>query len=258
MNQNWLLELEKIMAQLRAPNGCPWDREQDHDTLKKYLIEECSEVLDAIDNKDPDELKDELGDLLMNIFFHAQIAQENKQFSIHDVAQNISEKMVRRHPHVFADENAEHSEDVDRIWQEVKEKEKGKKESVLDGVPKHLPNLRKAQTIQKRAAKVGFDWEDWRGSFDKIQEELNELKVEIENNDLNKTKEEFGDLLFSMANLARSLKFEADEALQFANNKFDQRFRKVERVVKDSDKEWNEYTLEELDKIWDQIKVKNV
>ncbi|MDD7985868.1 nucleoside triphosphate pyrophosphohydrolase [Lentisphaera marina] len=258
MTQNWLLELEKIMVQLRAPDGCPWDREQDHNTLKKYLIEECSEVLDAIDNKDPEELKDELGDLLMNIFFHAQIAQENNEFNIHDVARNISEKMIRRHPHVFADENAEHSEDVDRIWQEVKEKEKGKKDSILDGVPKHLPNLRKAQTIQKRAAKVGFDWEDWRGSFDKIYEELDELKVEIEQNNLTKAKEEFGDLMFSMANLARSLKFEADEALQYANNKFDKRFRQVEKQVKQSDKEWQEYSLEELDSIWNRIKENNV
>jgi tetrapyrrole methylase family protein/MazG family protein len=258
MTQNWLLELENIMVRLRAPNGCPWDREQDHDTLKKYLIEECSEVLDAIDHKDPEELKDELGDLLMNIFFHAQIAQENNQFNIHDVAQNISEKMIRRHPHVFADESAEHSADVDRIWQEVKEKEKGKKDSILDGIPKHLPNLRKAQNIQKRAAKVGFDWQDWRGSFDKIQEELNELKHEIEDNNLQKAKEEFGDLMFSMANLARSLKFEADEALQFANNKFDSRFRKVEKHVKESDKEWTDYSLEELDLVWDKIKANNV
>ena len=166
--------------------------------------------------------------------------------------------MIRRHPHVFADENAEHSEDVDRIWQEVKEKEKGKKDSILDGVPRHLPNLRRAQTIQKKAAKVGFDWTDWRGSFDKIQEELDELKVEIETGDLNKAKEEFGDLMFSMANLARSLKFEADDSLALANKKFEKRFRKVETSVKDSGRSWESYSLEELDKIWDKVKAQDV
>ncbi|WDE96735.1 nucleoside triphosphate pyrophosphohydrolase [Lentisphaera profundi] len=258
MTQNWLLELEKIMQTLRAPKGCPWDLEQNHDSLKKYLIEECSEVLDAIDNNDPEELKDELGDLLMNIYFHAQIAAENKQFTISDVAQNISEKMIRRHPHVFANENAANSDDVDRIWQEVKEKEKGKKDSILDGIPKNLPNLRKSQTIQKRVSKVGFDWQDWKGSFDKITEELQELKEEIERNDMEKAKEEFGDLMFSMANLARSLKFEADEALQFANNKFEKRFRSVEKTVKNSNRDWNDYSLDELDQIWDKIKAENV
>ena len=126
MNKDWLKELELIMTRLRAPDGCPWDKEQTHESLKKYLMEECAEVLDAIDEGNMDELKDELGDLLMNIFFQAQIANENKHFNIQDVAQNISEKMIRRHPHVFADANAEHSEDVDKIWQEVKEKEKVK------------------------------------------------------------------------------------------------------------------------------------
>jgi len=258
MNKDWLKELEIIMARLRAPNGCPWDREQSHESLKKYLMEECSEVLDAIDDGDMNELKDELGDLLMNIFFQAQIANENKHFNIQDVAQSISEKMIRRHPHVFADANAEHSEDVDKIWQEVKEKEKGKKDSILDGIPRHLPNLRKAQTIQKKAAKVGFDWNDWRGSFDKIQEELNELRVEIEAGDLKKAQEEFGDLMFSMANLARSLKFESDDSLALANKKFEHRFRGVEKAVKESRREWSSYSLEELDTIWDEVKSRHV
>ncbi len=255
MGKDWLAELQIIMAKLRAPGGCPWDIEQDHQSLKKYLVEECSEVLDAIDHEGPEELKDELGDVLMNVYFHAQIASENKQFDIHDVAQNISEKMVRRHPHVFGDQNAANAADVDKIWQEEKEKEKGKKNSALDGIPGHLPSLRKAQTMQKKAAKLGFDWPDWRGSFDKIQEELAELREELEaRTSPQRMEEEFGDLLFSMVNFARVFKFDADDALRQANHKFDSRFRHVEKCVKDSNKDWPDYPLEELDEFWDDAK----
>ena len=256
--KDWVIELEQVMERLRAPDGCPWDREQDHKSLRKYLIEECAEVVDAIDLGDTHELKDELGDVLMNLVFHAQIAKENKQFTFQDVAQNVTEKMIRRHPHVFADQSAETSADVNEIWAEVKATEKsdkGHKISVLDGIPHSLPSLRRAQAMQKKAAKVGFDWQDWRGSFDKIEEELAELRVELEaGSDKERMEDEFGDLMFSMVNFARAFKFEADDALRGAHQKFERRFRAVEDEVRA--KGWDQYDLEQLDQIWDQVKLK--
>ena len=253
--QDWVLELEKVMARLRDPDGCPWDREQDHKSLRKYLVEECAEVVDAIDLGDMHELKDELGDVLMNLVFHAQIAKENNEFTFQDVAQNITEKMIRRHPHVFGDQSAETSADVNEIWAEVKATEKsdkGKRSSVLDGVPHSLPSLYRAQSVQKKAAKVGFDWPDWRGSFDKIEEELAEFREELEKGtDRDRMEEEFGDLMFSMVNLARSQKFQADDAMRGALQKFERRFRAIEDKI---DGQFQDFDLKQLDQIWDQVK----
>lgn len=254
ISKDWVVELEKVMARLREPDGCPWDREQDHLSLKKYLMEECSEVLDAIDGGDMHELKDELGDVLMNLVFQAQIAKENNHFTFQDVAQNITEKMIRRHPHVFGDKSAVNSAEVEVIWNEVKRQEKGEHKSILDGVPHNLPSLRRAQKIQHKVAKVGFDWPDWRGAFAKVEEELAELKEELVMGETSpeRIEEEFGDLMFSMVNLARFQGFEADDALRSAQRKFEKRFRAVEDEVNKTG--WDQYDLKQLDQIWDRVK----
>ena len=183
------------------------------------------------------------------------LAKENNEFTFQDVAQNITEKMIRRHPHVFGDQSAETSGDVNEIWAEVKATEKsdkGKRSSVLDGVPHSLPSLYRAQSVQKKAAKVGFDWPDWRGSFDKIEEELAEFREELEKGtDRDRMEEEFGDLMFSMVNLARSQKFQADDAMRGALQKFERRFRAIEDKI---DGQFQDFDLKQLDQIWDQVK----
>ena len=250
MNKDWLKELEEIMAALRAPNGCPWDKEQTHESLKPFMIEEASEVLDAIDENDLENLKEELGDVLMNIFLHAQIAKENDDFTIQDVAQVVSEKMIRRHPHVFADANADTPQAVEAQWATIKAEEKGnKKKSLFDGVSQSLPTLMRTQKVQKKASKVGFDWPDHNGPLGKVKEELAELEEAI---DLNSNiEEEFGDLLFSMVNLSRHLKISAEDSLKKATKKFTKRFHAVEELA---DQELSDLSLEEMDKLWEQVK----
>ena len=245
-------KLVDIMKKLRAPNGCPWDREQTIESLKPYLLEETYETLEAMDIGG-EELKGELGDLLLNIVFQSLIKEEEGEFTIDDVAKKVSEKLIRRHPHIFADVEIEGTEDVIRNWDEIKRKEKehrGRK-SVLDGIPKIYPPLAKAYKLQVKAAKVGFDWEDEVGALNKLEEELGEMKTAYEKNDRENLKEEIGDVVFTLVNIARKLDIDIVDAVMKTNNKFEDRFRYVEKNC-----DLGESTLEEMDRLWDEAKKK--
>ncbi len=245
-------KLVDIMKKLRAPNGCPWDREQTIESLKPYLLEETYETLEAMDIGG-EELKGELGDLLLNIVFQSLIKEEEGEFTIDDVAKKVSEKLIRRHPHIFADVEIEGTEDVIRNWDEIKRKEKehrGRK-SVLDGIPKIYPPLAKAYKLQVKAAKVGFDWEDEVGALNKLEEELGEMKTAYEKNDRENLKEEIGDVVFTLVNIARKLDIDIVDAVMKTNNKFEDRFRYVEKNC-----DLAESTLEEMDRLWDEAKKK--
>ncbi len=244
--------LINIMARLRGANGCPWDRAQTHDSLKQYLLEETYEVLETLDDNDIDSLKSELGDLLLQIVFHAQLAAERQDFTIRDVIQKINEKLIRRHPHVFGDEEADTPEKVLVNWEKIKLKE-GKK-SVIDGVPRELPGLLRAYRIQKKAAQVGFDWENIQQVWDKVKEEEGELHEALANDDKEKIQEEFGDLLFSWVNLARFIKVNPEDALRYTTNKFIKRFKLIEQELARQGKTPEESNLDEMDHIWNEIK----
>ena len=246
-------ELVEVMEKLRSKNGCPWDREQSHESLKPYIIEETYEVLDAIDAGDDVELREELGDLLLQIVFHAQIASEQGRFTMDDVAASIVEKLKRRHPHVFGDVEVEDSRDVLRNWEEIKKQEG--KDSVLEGVPAGLPALLKAQRIQEKVGRVGFDWEDIRGAFAKVHEEINEMDRAVEEGDRKEMEGEFGDILFSLVNVARFLNINAEESLRQTTKKISNRFRYIERrIAEKGDRPIEDYSLEELDALWDEAK----
>lgn len=248
-------KLREIIAELRGPNGCPWDLKQTHESLKKYLIEEAYEVIEAIQEQDVDHLVEELGDVLLQVLLHAQIGEDDGYFTIDDVVEGLSAKMVRRHPHVFGDSVAETAEDVLKNWQEIKQEEKGvKQESILDEVGMSLPNLLRAFELQRKAAKVGFDWPDVGGAWDKLSEEIEEFKEEISQEQSENAMKEFGDILFAFINIARFYEINPDEALFATNQKFSKRFRYVEQMVAESGKPFNEYTLEELDAYWDEAK----
>lgn len=249
-------KLRAIIAALRGPQGCPWDKEQTHESLKKYLIEETYEVIEAIDSGDIDHLVEELGDVLLQIMLHAQIGEDDGYFTINDVIQSLSSKMIRRHPHVFGNRTAETAEEVLANWQEIKAQEKGnvKSESLLDGIPKSLPALLKAFELQKKAAKAGFDWQEIRPAFEKVKEELHEFEAELEGDRLSLAKKEFGDLLFAFVNVARFLDIHPEESLIETNEKFTRRFRYIEEKVKASGRPFEDYSLEELDQYWDEAK----
>jgi tetrapyrrole methylase family protein/MazG family protein len=250
-------KLHEIIATLRGPEGCPWDKEQTHETLKQYLIEETFEVIDAIDSGDIDHLVEELGDVLLQVLLHAQIGEDEGYFSISDVIEGISEKMIRRHPHVFGTVEVENTEAVLQNWEEIKKQEKHeKKQSILDGVSFSLPNLIRAFELQKKAAKVGFDWQEMTPALEKVKEELQEFEAELrdrkEQSEL--AKKEFGDLLFAFVNVARFLKIHPEEALFAANEKFVRRFQFIEKCVADSGRPFKDFTLDELDQFWDEAK----
>jgi MazG family protein len=244
-------ELVQIIKKLRAPNGCPWDREQTLDSLKPHLLEETYEVLEAMDIGG-DELKGELGDLLLQIVFQSNISEEKGEFSIEDVIESISKKMIRRHPHVFeGTEELSSSEEVLVRWEEIKktEKEHKNRKSALDGVPKGLPGLLRAEKIQKKAAKVGFDWPNINEVIDKVSEEIEELKVEIAAMQKEKAEEELGDLFFALVNLSRHMGINPELCMNKASDKFEKRFRKVEERC-----DLENATLEEMDKVWEEVK----
>ncbi len=244
-----------IMARLRGPDGCPWDREQTPATLKPYILEEACEVLDALDEGDPDKLADELGDLLLQVVFQAQLASEAEQFDFHDVARAIADKLVRRHPHVFGDVRVESSGEVIRNWNSIKEAESdAPAQSVLDGVPQSLPSLQRARELQKKAARVGFDWPSPDPVHEKIREELDEFFDALEGGDSEASEEEFGDLLFSLVNLGRKLHLHPELALRRAATKFENRFRALERRVEASGRTLEGCSLEELDAEWNAVK----
>jgi tetrapyrrole methylase family protein / MazG family protein len=248
--------LRNIIATLRGPDGCPWDKKQTHESLKKYLIEESFEVIDAINRRDEDLLIEELGDVLLQVLLHAQIGEDEGFFTIDDVIEGISDKMVRRHPHVFGTEKAQNAEEVVTLWDDIKRQEKGKAESLLDTVGFEIPNLIRAYEIQKKAAAVGFDWEDITPALGKVQEEIKELEQELGKPTVNDklVMDEFGDILFALVNVARFLKIQPEEALFRANEKFKRRFQYIENRVKESEKTFSDYSLEELDQYWDEAK----
>ncbi len=255
-----LKELIDIMATLRSENGCNWDKKQTYDSLKEYIIEEAYEVVDAVESRNFEHMKEELGDLLFNIVFYAQIASEDKKFNINDVAKDISEKLIRRHPHVFNVPANLTPDEVLANWNKIKQQEKinnPKPESVLDGIPKSLPSILRAEKLQKLAAKVGFDWANVEDVKKKLHEEIDELYKEIqtEKQDMNKIEDELGDVLFSVINLSRFLKVSPEVALNRANLKFTSRFQFIEKEAKLENKNLEDMTLEEMDKLWDKAKL---
>jgi len=244
------------MAALRE--RCPWDRKQTPRTLKAYILEEAYEVLEALDEKDPDKVKEELGDLLFQIVFQAHIAREKGQFEMADVLKSISEKMVRRHPHVFGELKLETPEEVIDRWQEHKKKEGKLKESILEGIPLNLPALLRARKVQKRAARVGFDWEHVEDVVRKLEEELKEFKKAVKRKRANKdeVEEEFGDILFSLVNIARFAGVNPEEALRKTTAKFIARFRHIEKKAREQGRKLEAMSLAEMDALWDEAKKK--
>jgi MazG family protein len=255
-----------LMARLRAPGGCPWDREQTPSTLKPQMLEECYEVMEAIDSGSAPHLVEELGDILLHIVFQAQIAREAGDFTFADVADALAEKLVRRHPHVFGEHKVANSTETIALWNELKKAEKPERESALDGVPRALPALLRAEALQKKARHVGFDWPDAHGALAKVREEIEEVVTEIElpgapspeaGAKLTATPEiaaELGDLLFALVNLTRHLKLNAEELLTAANDKFARRFRAVEAEFKAAGKPMKGAPLEKLDAAWERVK----
>jgi XTP/dITP diphosphohydrolase/ATP diphosphatase len=249
-------EAVRIMAQLRGPGGCPWDREQTIDSIKPHTLEETYEVFDAIDRRAWPELRDELGDLLLQVIFYAQIAADDKHFNIEEVARGLSAKLIRRHPHIFADAVAETASDVNRTWEAVKQQERAGKpkrdEGLLADVPQFVPALVEARKLGSKAAKVGFDWPDVTGLFDKVQEEIAEVRAEVtESPDAAKLEEEIGDLYFVLTNLSRHLQVDPEQALRKANSKFRRRFRAMEVEAGEA---FESLSLQEKDALWDKAK----
>ncbi len=251
-----LEELLQVMERLRAPEGCPWDREQDHFSLKPYLLEEAYEVLEAIDQQDMHKLADELGDLLLQVVFHAQVAKENGDFDMRLPTQLIVEKMRRRHPHVFADTIVQSSADVLRNWQEIKAQERAgtPTSSLLDRVPKNMPGLLQAFKLQQKAATVGFDWPDVGGAWQKVKEETAEFEQAVLSADVPSQQEELGDLLFAVVNVARFHGIEPEAALLATVSKFRRRFAYIEQQAERAGRPLTDYSLEELDRWWEEAK----
>jgi MazG family protein len=248
-------QLTDIIAKLRGPGGCPWDREQTHASLRAGLIEEAYEVVEAINNADDANLREELGDLLLQSIFHAQIAAEEGRFNFDDVARGIAEKLIRRHPHVFGEDRCADAAEVLRKWDDIKRAEKGgRANSALDGVSSGLPALMRAEKVQKKAARVGFDWSETAPVVAKIREEIAEVEAELAQGSSAKIEEEIGDLLFSVVNLARKLKVDGETALQRATDKFATRFRQVEALARERGLALEKLTLAELDALWDEVK----
>jgi tetrapyrrole methylase family protein/MazG family protein len=260
--------LVQLMARLRAPGGCPWDRKQTHESLKPYLLEEAYEVLETIDGKDAAALREELGDLLLQVVFHAQIGGEAGAFTIDQVLETLNEKLTRRHPHVFGEAKAANAEEVLHRWEEIKRAERSRTEpaqqpsSSLDGVPKTLPALLRAYQMQARASRVGFDWPHTADGIErvveKVEEEIGELTEALQREPREESRErveaEFGDLLFALVNLSRLLKVNPEEALRRASNRFAERFRYIESRAARSGRSLEQMTLAEMDALWEEAK----
>jgi len=254
-----LARLLKILKRLRAPDGCPWDRAQTHESLRPYLLEECHEVLEAIDRGSLADLREELGDLALHVAFQAELAEESGAFRLADSLEQISEKLIRRHPHVFGEDAAADAAAVERLWEKVKAEERregqdGGPASILDGLPRALPGLLKAQRIQEKVAGVGFEWECAAGAVAKLEEEYGEFRRALAAGDGRDMEEEFGDFLFSVVNIARYLKVQPEDALRRANEKFARRFREVERLLHARGGELASAGLAVLDRLWEEVK----
>lgn len=253
-------KLLAVMARLRDPaGGCPWDLEQDFKSIVPYTIEEAYEVADAVDRGDMDELRDELGDLLFQVVYHAQMASERGAFDFADVTEGVTAKMIHRHPHVFGEEKARTAADVEnRIWEEQKDKEVKRRaaESILDDVPRALPAVRRAQKIQNRAARVGFEWPDVAQVLDKMEEEVAEMRAALKGGKKDEILDELGDLFFVLTNFGRMLGADCEEALRQACNKFERRFRGVEAALKERGQRPEDATLEQMEALWVQEKRK--
>jgi tetrapyrrole methylase family protein/MazG family protein len=251
-------KLIDIMAKLRSEQGCAWDKVQTHETLKPYLIEEAYEVIEAIDEKDDAKLKEELGDLLMQVVFHSQVAKDNGEFDINDVIEKISSKMISRHPHVFGDAKFDTPEEVKKQWHDRKKEEGKLRDSALEGVPKELPSLLRAHRLQSRAAKVGFDWPKIDDVVAKLEEELHEFRQAVQGKDKKEIEEELGDIFFVLVNLSRWVGVNAEEALRKTISKFISRFRYIEMKAAENGRKLEEMTLEEMDALWDEAKTREV
>ena len=249
--------LVEIMALLRSEKGCPWDRDQTFASLRQHLLEEAYEVMESIDDGKFDELPGELGDLLLQIVFQAQIAAEEDLFDIGDVIDSITEKLIRRHPHVFGDKQIDSTEEQIIHWERSKVKKEGKK-SAIDGIPKLLPALVRSYRMQNKAATVGFDWSDIEPVWEKVEEEWSELREAAESGNREKVEDELGDLLFSIVNLSRFLKTNPEDALRKTIGKFDRRFREVESEFRQRNRSMTDVSLAEMDEVWDRVKKKEI
>jgi tetrapyrrole methylase family protein/MazG family protein len=262
---SWFEKLVALQKRLRAPNGCPWDREQTHQTLRTYLIEEAYEVLDALESGDDLKFAEEMGDLLLQIVFHSQIATEEGRFTVADVIREVHEKMVRRHPHVFGTKRAKDAAEVLKNWEQIKAKERAKQGagesvddakpvSVLDGVPRGLPATLEGVQLTKKASRIGFDWENAAGILSKMREENGELEQALKSNDSRKMEEELGDFLFAAINFARFLHIDPEIALKKANAKFAQRFREMERLAAQTGRQLASVSRPEMEAFWESAK----
>jgi MazG family protein len=248
------VELLSVMARLRGAGGCPWDREQTRESLRPFLIEEAYEVLEALDTDDPDRIREELGDLLFQVVFHAEIAQERAEFSMRDVLSALLAKMVRRHPHVFGDQTVETATEALAQWEAIKQAEAGARRSALHGIPRSLPGLLRAQRIQHRASRVGFDWQDPVAALDKVREEVDEVSVALRSGSRAVVRDELGDLLFAVVNVARLADQDPEAALQGTIERFQTRFQRMEDVADASGRELRSLTLEEMERLWLEAK----
>lgn len=247
------VELLEIVEKLRGPDGCPWDKEQTHASLLPYFLEEAYEVMESVEEEDWDTFREELGDIMLHVALQSQIAQEDKKFTVTDALKIVNEKLVRRHPHVFGDKQTDVAFEAKQNWEATKHVEKNRK-SRLDGVPPALPALTRAQRLQQKAAYAGFDWEHVDDVWSKLHEEIDELKSAHENGDVDNVKEEIGDVLFSVVNLARYMDIPAEDMLRATNKKFVNRFQKIEEELEAKGKKLEESTLEEMDEIWERAK----
>jgi MazG family protein len=256
-NKKSLEDITSLVKTLRGPDGCPWDRKQTLTDLKAYLIGETYEILDAIDQNNPEHIKEEAGDVLFLVIFLVDILEEASNVTIHDVIAAVTEKMIRRHPHVFGNGNAKTADEVKANWQTIKKELEGKPAlnvSLLDGIPAFLPALTQAQLLTQKASKVGFDWQTPQQIFEKIEEELAELKESLAKKDTSKTAAELGDVLFSLVNLSRFLKIDSETVLRKTIKKFTERFHFIEQALHDTGSDINETSLEELELLWNKAK----
>jgi len=252
-------ELDKlvdILKTLRGPDGCPWDKEQTHQSLLSCMVDETYEFIEAAENGDNEHMKEELGDVLLQIGFHAQLASEENKFTLEEVIADLNSKMIRRHPHVFGSTNVENRDQVIRNWIDIKksEKKESKDDSALSNIPPGLPALFRAEKMQRKAARVGFDWDNMKPVLDKVEEEFSEFREALEMGNTKHAEEELGDILFALVNVARHKKICAEEALRGTIKKFEKRFKYIEQSFKKQKKDINEATLEQMDLLWEESK----